>query len=152
MKREFYIMIEGGEGCGKDYQADLLVPWFKEKNLDVILTREPGGTPEAEQIRDVLLKEGNKLSPLTELFLYEAARRDLNEKVITPSLEKGKIIISKRGFPSTYTYQGFGGELDSEIIKRENELAMNGITLDILFIIDIDSKLGLKKEVKPNSV
>jgi len=150
MKRGFYIMIEGGEGCGKDYQADLLCDYLKQKKLEVILTREPGGTTESEKIRDILLDKNHKLSPITELFLYEAARRDLNEKVIIPSLEEGKIVISKRGFPSTYAYQGFAGDLDLEIIKRENKLAMEGVIPDLLFIININPQQGLNKEINPD--
>ncbi len=149
MKKGFYIMLEGGEGCGKDYQVDLIETRLR-KNYEVIITREPGGTFEAEQIREILLANKNKLSPITELFLYEAARRDLNEKVIMPKLEKGGIILSKRGFPSTYAYQGFGGGLDLKIIERENNLAMRNCFPDLICIIDIDPVIGLQKEVNPD--
>ena len=86
----------------------------------------------------------------TELFLYEAARRDVNEKIVLPAYNSGKIVISKRGFPTTHAYQGFGGGLDLEIIKRENELAMQGIVPDKIFIIDINPKKGLEKEINPD--
>lgn len=143
-------MLEGGEGCGKDYQADLLIPYIQSKNLEYVLTKEPGGTPEAEQIRKILLNKENNLSPITELFLYEAARRDLNEKVILPSLKEGKIIISKRGFPSTHAYQGYAGDVDLKIVESQNNLAMQGCMPDIIFIIDISPEIGLKKEINPD--
>jgi len=149
-KKGYYIMIEGGEGCGKDYQADLLADYLKQKELEIISIREPGGTKESEEIRKVLLNKDYELSPITELFLYQAARRDLNDKIIIPSIEQGKIVISKRGFPSTYAYQGFGGGLDLKIIKRESELATQGIKPDILFILDINPELGLNKEINPD--
>ncbi|MFC1666170.1 dTMP kinase [Nanoarchaeota archaeon] len=145
-----YYMLEGGEGCGKDYQADLLAPWLEKLGYKIILTKEPGGTKEAEEIRKILLDKNNKLSPTTELFLYEAARRELNEKIILPSINAGEIIISKRGFPSTYAYQGFGGGFNLNVIKEQNELAMQNIMPDKIFIIDVNPKKGLKKEIDPD--
>lgn len=142
-------MFEGGEGCGKDYQTDLMAEELK-KRWDVVITREPGGTPESEDIRKILLNKNYQLSPLVELFLYEAARKDLNDKIIIPSIEKGKVVLSKRGFPSTHAYQGFGGKMDLDLIKRENELAMNGVMPDAIFIIDINPSKGLEKEVNPD--
>lgn len=143
-------MLEGGDGCGKDYQAEQLEPWLKSRNLEVILTREPGGTFEAEQIRKILLGNQNKLSPITELFLYEAARRDLNEKIILPSINSGKIVLSKRGFPSTHAYQGYAGEIDLDIVERENNLAMQNCFPNLIFIIDVNPEIGLKKEKNPD--
>ncbi len=144
------MMLECGEGLGKDSQADLLVAWLKERDYDVILTKEPGGTPEAEKIRKILLDKNNTLDPLTELFLYEASRRDLSKKVIAPALEKGKIIVSKRGFPSTHAYQGFAGELDIQLVKYFNDIATRGVSPDVIYIIDGDPEVGLAQEKDPD--
>ncbi len=143
-------MLEGGEGCGKDYHADLLIPWLKQLGYKTTLTKEPGGTNEAEEIRKILLNKDNELSPLTELFLYEAARRDLNEKIILPSIKNGKIVVSKRGFPSTHAYQGFGGGFNLKTIEEQNNLAMQSYMPNKIFIIDVDPKKGLEKEIDPD--
>ncbi|MFW6283381.1 MAG: dTMP kinase [Minisyncoccales bacterium] len=150
MKRGIYIMLEGGEGCGKDTQAKLLEEYLLKKGYEVINTKEPGGTPEAEQIRNVLLKKENNLDDLTELFLYQAARKELNNKIIKPSIENGKIVISRRGFPSTFAYQGYAGGVNPELIEELNKISMHEIFPDLLFIIDIDPETGLKKETNPD--
>jgi len=150
MQKGKYILLEGGEGLGKDYQASLLVPWLIDRGYEVMETKEPGGTFESDQIREILLKKQNNLDPLTELFLYEAARRDLNQKIIIPSVEQGKIVISKRGFPSTHAYQGFGGSTNIEIIDKLNRIAMRNLIPDLIFIFDGDPEKGLKKETNPD--
>lgn len=143
-------MLEGGEGFGKDYQASLLVPWLINRGYDVVETKEPGGTPEAERIRKVLLYSKGKLSAQEELNLLQEARKDLTEKVIIPSLEIGSVVVSKRGFPSTYAYQGFGSGMDLALISNMSYIATKGIFPDLLFIIDGDPKKGLAKEIDPD--
>lgn len=143
-------MLEGGEGCGKDTHADLLEQYLTKKRYEIINTKEPGGTPEAEKIRDILLDEKNQLDDITELYLYQAARKELSHKVIEPSLKQGKIIISKRGFPSSWAYQGYGGGLDIEFIERLNNRSIRNFFPDLIFILDIDPRIGLKKEVNPD--
>jgi dTMP kinase len=145
MERGLYIMLESGEGLGKDYQADLLEPWLKQFGK-VINTKEPGGTPEAEKIRKILLDPSNELDDLTELYLYQAARRDLNQKVVLPAIDSGEIVLCKRGFPSTHAYQGFGGGMDLNLIDNLNQRSMQGIMPDKIFIIDGDPEIGLARE------
>jgi len=150
MKKGFYFMIEGGEGCGKNLQAKLLAEWLAKKGFEVILTREPGGTPESEQIRNVLLNKENKIDSLTELFLYSAARADNYSKIVKPALERGAIVIKNRGWPSTFAYQGLAGGINIEEIRKITSLAIQEIIPDLIFIIDIDPEKGLEKEQNPD--
>jgi dTMP kinase len=145
-----YIMIEGGEGCGKDEQARLLLNSLIIKGYGVILTREPGGTPEAEKIRSILLDKSNNLSPLEELFLFESARSINYRQVVIPELELGSVVIKTRGWPSTVAYQGYAGNIDLGFINQLNQKATLGIRPDLLFVIDISAKLGLEKETNPD--
>jgi len=145
-----YFLLEGEEGCGKDTQLQLLQESFQNKGYDIIVTGEPGGTAESEQIRKVLLGSKNRLDDITELFLYQAARRDIFDKIIVPNLNKGNIILSGRGFPSTHAYQGFGGGVDLDLITRLNKIATFGVEPDLLVIIDIDPVKGLEKETDKN--
>ncbi|MFH1326867.1 MAG: dTMP kinase [archaeon] len=147
MKRGKYIMIEGGEGCGKDTHADLLMQYLQEEGYNVILTREPGGTDEAQKIRELLAKKGNDLSPIEELHLFMAARGSNYRKIVVPNLEKGNIIIKTRGWPSTYSYQGYAGGLNLDLIKDFNERVTLGIKPDLLIMLDVPAEKGLKKEL-----
>ncbi len=147
MSKGFYIMIEGGEGSGKDTQANLLEEYLGDLGCSVVRTREPGGTPEAEQIRNVLSKKDNDFDPLSELFLFEAARLENYRKVVQPSLERGYSVLKARGWPSTIAYQGFAGGVDLELIQELNKRATLGILPDLLFIIDVDPRVGLDREV-----
>ena len=150
MKKPLYIIIEGNEGCGKDIHCDLITKWLESLGRSVKRTKEPGGTPESEKIRKILLSKKNKLSDYEEFFLFQAARRENYEKIVKPCLEKGIDVVKSRGWPSTIAYQGFAGGLDIELIKKENKFSTKGILPDVLFIIDIDIKKGLEKEVSPD--
>jgi dTMP kinase len=146
MKKGAYIILEGGEGCGKSTQAKLLNNYFNQKGFSSIITREPGGVGEAEQIRAILLRPQNNLGDLTELFLYEAARTEVFRQKIIPSLEKGITVIADRSGYSTKAYQGYAGGVDLELIEKLNNLSTFGINPDLAFIIDIEAKLGLERE------
>lgn len=145
-----YILIEGGDGSGKSTQKNLLIKYLKEKNIEVIETREPGGTEISEIFRDIVLTPRKEdLTKQAELFSYLAARSQVTYHIIKPSLEKGIWVISDRGFPSTIAYQGFGLGINLELIEKLNKFAMNHdglVNPDLTFIIlGIDPQLGLKK-------
>ena len=141
-----YIIIDGGEGCGKDKQADLLIDYLNVKGYSCMRTQEPGGTPEAEEIRKLVLGREFSFSPLEELFLILVARSHNYRNVVIPSLKAGKIVIKTRGWPSTFAYQGYAGGIDLNSIRKLNQEATFGIMPDILFIIDIPAEKGLEKE------
>ena len=138
MKYKF-ITFEGVEGCGKSTQSKLLSNFLQEKNISHILTREPGGTKAAEEIRNVLINGSvNKLDGISETLLNFAARRDHIENLIKPQIKKGDIVISDRFFDSTTAYQGYGYQIDLNLIKNIQENAIANFKPDITFLIDID--------------
>ena len=135
-----FVVFEGPDKSGKTTQAKLLKDYLERKGEKVVLTREPGGTEISEKIRDIILDPKNKISPLCELFLYEASRADNVENIIKPSLEKGYIVISDRFTMATLAYQGFGRGIDRKIISILNKIATSDLTIDIIFGFDIDEK------------
>jgi len=145
MKGKF-ITFEGGEGCGKTYQINLLADYLKKKNYELVLTREPGGVETAENIRNIIQNPDlPKINPITELLLYEAARSEFTDNLVIPALNEGKIVLSDRYFDSTKAYQGYGNKTDLNIIDLLNKIASNGIPPDLTFVIDISAEQGLKK-------
>jgi dTMP kinase len=141
-----FITFEGVEGCGKSTQSKLLRDYLQEKNNEVILTREPGGTKVAEEIRAILVNGAvNKLDGVTEILLNFAARRDHVERLIKPALQENKIIISDRFFDSTYAYQGYGYGEDLNIIENIKQSSIGDFAPEITFLIDIDVEETLKR-------
>ena len=146
LKKGIFITFEGPEGCGKSTHAELLCNFLKERSHDCVLTREPGGTRCGEEIRQLLLhSSGFSISDLTELFLFEAARSQIVEELIKPSLAKGKIVICDRFSDATVTYQGYGGGIDLKAIETLNEIATKGLKPDITILLDIDTATGLTR-------
>jgi len=145
MKGKF-ITFEGGEGCGKTLQIKLLSDYLKNKKYDVIITREPGGVPTAETIRNIIQNPDlPDINPTTELLLYEAARSEFSQKLVIPALNKGKIVLSDRYFDSTKAYQGYGNKTDIKIIDFLNKLASNNLFPDLTYVIDTFAEKGLNK-------
>lgn len=139
-----FITFEGGEGAGKTTQINRLAQSFTDKGYKVITTREPGGTPEAEKIRDLLVqRDGGKWSPISEALLLFAAREMHVKRVIRPALDDGHILICDRFTDSTRAYQGYGHGLDLSIIETLKETVLGGLEPDLTFILDIDAKTGL---------
>lgn len=122
MKGKF-IVLEGPDRCGKSTQAKLLVNHLISLGKDVVLTREPGGTPTAEKIRQIVLEPGLDVRPMAELFLYEASRAQHTQEKIIPALEAGKIVICERYTMSTCAYQGYGRGIDLSVIDTLNKIA-----------------------------
>ena len=132
------ITFEGIEGCGKSTQAKLLCQWLIDRGKEVVLTREPGGTPAAEELREFILKEREEaFPPFSELALYIAARGFHVENLIKPSLKEGAVVICDRFSDSTLAYQGYGRGLDIELIKRMDREATGGLRPDITFLLDL---------------
>lgn len=147
MKRGKYIIIEGGEGCGKTTQAELLYNYLTEKNIPCYLGREPGGIKCAEEMRGILKNKDYDISPIGELFGFEFARAEFFDKIVIPKLKEGVNVITDRSGYSTEAYQGYAGGVDLENIRFMNRIATKRIEPDLAIIIDIDSKKGLEKEV-----
>jgi len=143
------ITFEGGEGTGKSTQSKLLYDYLKSKTTDVILTREPGGCTESENIRNLLVKGNiNKWDPITESLLHNAARREHIKNIIKPALLKNKIIICDRYIDSTMAYQGIGQGVNSNFLNILSKEITENIVPNITFIFDIDPDISLKRAKK----
>jgi dTMP kinase len=146
-----FITFEGIEGCGKSTQARRLVNRLRDASVPLVFTLEPGGTRVGREIRRVLLDSRNsRLSPLAELFLYEADRAQHVEEKIRPALEQGKWVVCDRFFDATTVYQGFARGQDMKLIRNLNEKACFGIRPDMTFLIDCPVEIGLKRALKRN--
>jgi dTMP kinase len=145
-RRAAFLAFEGIEGCGKSTQIAHLAAWLGDAGRPCRVTREPGGTPFGDALRDLLLRpEGGALDGLTELFLLEAARRRHVQEVIRPSLEAGTIIIADRYADSSVAYQGGGRGLGVELVERLNALATDGLMPDLTLLLDLPVEAGLAR-------
>ena len=142
MKKGMLITFEGGEAAGKTTQIKRLVNYLKEKGLDVLGTKEPGGTVVGESIRNILLHTNFEISDRAEALLLNASRCQLIADVIEPALQEGKLVILDRFYDSTYAYQGFGGNLKQEDLKSIIEFAIDGTVPDVTFLLDVDYDLS----------
>jgi len=141
------ITFEGIDFSGKSVQANLLHGALKDRKLPVLFLREPGGTEISEKIRMVLLDNANhKMSAITEVLLYSAARAQMVRENILPNLEAGSIVICDRYFDSTTAYQGFGRKIDLDFIKKLNNFATEELVPDLTFLIDLDPKIALQRK------
>jgi dTMP kinase len=144
-QRGLFITFEGIDGSGKSTQARLLAERLEAEGRDVVLTREPGGSPGAEEIRRLVLEgDPERWSAETEILLFTAARRDHLEKTIQPALEAGKVVVCDRFADSTRVYQGITrGDLRG-LVDRLHSM-MIGREPDLTFVIDMDPALGLSR-------
>ena len=141
-----FITFEGIEGCGKTTQLQLLARRLEGCGHQVTITREPGGCPIADQVRNILLDADNRaIVPLAELFLYAAARAQHASEVVAPALEAGRIVICDRFTDATIAYQGYGRELDLAIINQLNTLATAGIRPNMTLLLDCPAETGLSR-------
>ncbi|MEP7078674.1 MAG: dTMP kinase [Chthoniobacterales bacterium] len=154
MPRGAFITFEGSEGCGKSTQVKRLAARIEKLGGRVLVTREPGGTPIGEKIRDLLqfAPENAAMKPETELLLFAASRSQLAREVIAPALAEGTIVISDRFFDSTTVYQGAARRLDARAVSALNSFA-SGVTLpDLTFVLDIDeasARARILRRVRP---
>lgn len=149
MKNVKFITFEGVEGCGKSTQSKMLVGKLQQLNKDVVLTREPGGTSGAEDIRGLLMfgKSKKGWDGVTELLLMSAARRDHTEKVIKPRIEAGSIVICDRYIDSTYAYQGYASGVNIEDIDKVCNVTLGDFKPDLTFIFDLDVEKGMNRAI-----
>ena len=141
-----FITFEGGEGSGKSSQINLLKSKLIDKGVDVVCTREPGGTPSAEILRElVTIGEVNKWEPMTEALLMFASRYEHTKNLIIPSLENGKWVLCDRFYHSTYAYQGLGHGLGLETMEALKKISIGEIEPDLVFFLDIDPMEGIKR-------
>lgn len=147
-----FISVEGIEGAGKSSQAQLLANWLKERGVNVLLTKEPGSiiSKECQQIRRLILDPENNISAKSEFFLYLADRAQHVDKCIRPALESNVWVISDRYVDSTKVYQGIGRDLGLAKVAPMIEYASSGLMPDIVFVLDIDAKLGIGRARSSN--
>lgn len=133
-----FITFEGCDGSGKSTQLKLLTESLTEAGIDVLVTREPGGTEFGELVRRVLLdSSGPERTSLAELFLYSASRAEIVRKVLLPALAKGQVVITERFADSTTVYQGYAGGIPIEDIETINQVATCGLVPDLTFVLDV---------------
>jgi dTMP kinase len=144
-----FITIEGPEGSGKTLQIGPLAEFLRQQGLDVLTTREPGGTPIGDQIRAVLNSLDNTaMHPRTEALLFQSARAQLVEQVIRPQLQRGGIVISDRYADSTLAYQGYGHGLPLEQVQAMINFATGELKPDLTLLLDVDVEMGLQRRSK----
>ena len=141
-RRGIFITFEGIEGAGKTTQAQQLADALSP---NAVLTREPGGTPVAERIRDLFLTSDG-ITPVTELLLIAAARTQHVDELIRPALEANRTVICDRFIDATVAYQGYRGGIDLSFIHQLNRIATGGLTPDITFILDLPPEIGTSRQ------
>lgn len=144
--RGFFITFEGIDGCGKSTHLRLIADALRSRRLDCVTTREPGGTPVGERIRDIMLADVSvDVVPEVELFLMSAARAQHIAGVIKPALAAGRIVISDRHADSTVAFQGYGRGLDLNMVERVNRYATDGIAPDLTLLFDVDPEIARRR-------
>ena len=146
MTRGRFITLEGGEGAGKSAQARRLVAKLEALGIETIPTREPGGTPHAEQLREVILSGALRpLGPAAEAIAFSAARVDHIDALIAPALARGVWVVSDRFADSTRAYQGAAGELDPDFIARLEQVTVGESRPDLTLVLDLPPEQGLAR-------
>ncbi len=141
-----FITLEGPDGGGKTSQAQYLAEYLRAEKLEVLLTREPGGSPIGNQIRQVIMQlENTAMDAHTEFLLFSASRAQHIAEVIRPSLEDGVTVISDRFFDSSLAYQGYGQRLPLETLKAITNFATGGLTPDLTLLLDLPVEEGLHR-------
>ncbi len=144
-----FITFEGGEGAGKTTQVNRLARALSERGHYVVTTREPGGTPESERIRQLLVqRDAFNWNPIAETLMFFAARSMHIESVIKPALKEGSIVISDRFTDSTVAYQGYGKGLDLDKIREIEKVSIDSFKPDLTVLLDIDINKGLERSTK----
>ena len=141
-----FITLEGGEGAGKSSQIQVVKDYLEARGIDVVVTREPGGTPVGQEIRNLLVSgDKDKWSPLSETLLILADRAAHLERVIRPALADGKYVVCDRFFDSTRAYQGIAGGIGLEVIHNLQQTVLGTTLPDVTLLLDIDPEKGLSR-------
>lgn len=140
-----FITLEGGEGAGKSVQLGALATQLSGQGHEVVTTREPGGTPLGERLREILLGLDAKLDPLAEAMLFAAARAELVTTVIKPALDRGDFVICDRYSDSTVAYQGYASGVDLMSIGQLNQISTGGLVADLTVLLDLPVEEGLRR-------
>jgi len=142
-----FITLEGSEGSGKTSQIPALQEFFRPQNLPFYATREPGGTPISNAVREILMGMENKaMHPRTEILLFCASRAQLVEEVIRPRLAAGEMVLCDRYADSTLAYQGYGHGYDLALLRGLLEFATGGLRPDLTLLLDVDPEVGLARK------
>ena len=151
-KQGLFVTFEGGEGTGKSTQIRLLADRLRRKGIDVLVTREPGGSPGAEAVRHVLLSgAAEEYGTRMEAILFAAARNDHVEEVIRPALQSGAVVLCDRFIDSSRVYQGITGNLEPAFVQNLERVAINGVMPDCTLILDLPAAEGLRRAKARNS-
>ncbi len=140
-----YIALEGGDGSGKSTVAEALGARIETAGGEVVIVREPGGTPMGEIVRALLL-DSDKLDDWAEVFLFAAQRAELARGVVAPALDAGKWVISDRTYYSSIAYQGRGRGLGEDEVRAINERGLGGVVPDHVFVLDVDPETALARQ------
>ncbi|MBN8431486.1 dTMP kinase [Microbulbifer salipaludis] len=141
-----FITLEGGEGVGKSTNLQFITGWLEHRGIDYVQTREPGGTPLAEQLRTLLLeKREEAVDPTAELLMVFAARAQHLNTVIKPALAAGKWVVCDRFTDATYAYQGGGRGLDRALIAQLEQTVQGALRPDRVLLLDLDPEIGLQR-------
>ena len=154
MPRLPFITFEGSEGCGKSTQVQRLAARLQRCGVPYLVTREPGGTPIGETIRELLqfAPHNSTMTPETELLLFEASRSQLVRETIKPAIERGVCVIADRFLDSTTVYQGAARKLDREMVERLNAFVVGDCVPDITFVLDVDAVTAESRMQQPRKV
>ncbi|MFA6861683.1 MAG: dTMP kinase [Bacilli bacterium] len=145
-KKGIFITFEGCDGCGKTTVISLVSKRLEELKVPFLVTREPGGSKIAEQIRNIILdKKNTEEDPRTEALLYAASRRQHLVDVVLPALNKGELVLSDRYIDSSLAYQGYARNIGIEEVKSINDFAIDGLMPDFTFFLDLTPEEGLKR-------
>ncbi|CAG7571703.1 dTMP kinase [Barrientosiimonas humi] len=142
--RGVFVVLEGGDGAGKSTQQRLLADWLAESGAEVVLTREPGGTPLGEQIRALLL-HGDHVAARAEALLFAADRAHHVETVVRPALERGAVVVQDRYLDSSVAYQGAGRDLAADDVRRLSLWATHDLRPDLTVLLDVPPQVGAER-------
>ena len=141
-KKGLFITFEGSDGCGKSTQLKMAAEYLQKKSFDVIATRDPGGTPLGQKIREILLHHDGKVATYCELFLYLADRAQHIDEKIIPAIAEGKTVLCDRYVDSTLAYQGYARGLDADEILNLNNIVAKNLMPDLTFVFDVSTEIA----------